>query len=271
MEIVMKNIVVLMHDDSGQEARFQAALDVVRAVEGHLTCVDVAILPVLLGDFYSGAGEIMLLDDERTRESANRTNIEERLKDEGVNWDWVETTGTIAVCLAEQAALADLIVVNRKLDSFPVPDMRSAAGETLMRSARPILAVPDGARGVRVAGKVLVCWDGSPCCIAAVRAAVPLLALADEVALFVVDDGSVAVPVDDAATYLSRHGIKTTIHNNDPQGELPEDLILRAIRHFGSDYVVMGGFSHSRLVEALLGGVTRAMLSTCPVPVFLAH
>jgi nucleotide-binding universal stress UspA family protein len=33
----------------------------------------------------------------------------------------------------------------------------------------------------------------------------------------------------------------------------------------------MGGFGHSRLMEAVLGGVSRRMLRECPVPVFMAH
>lgn len=267
----MKNITVLMHDDAGQEARLQAALDVVRALEGHLTCIDVAIVPVVLGDFYSGAGEAMLLEDERVRESDNRAKLEPRLNNEGVSWGWVATAGTIAPCLSEQAALSDLIVVNRKLDDFPYPDMQYAAGETLMKSHRPILAVPDASRGFNVSGNVLVCWDGSPCSVEALRAAVPLLRIAQSVVLYVVEDGSIAVDAEDAATYLSRHGVKASIVKEKPGTERPEALILAAIRKLGSDYVVMGGFSHSRLVEALLGGVTRAMLSASPVPVFLAH
>jgi hypothetical protein len=39
----MKNVLLLVHDDPGQEARVQAALDVVRAIEGHLICLGVAV------------------------------------------------------------------------------------------------------------------------------------------------------------------------------------------------------------------------------------
>ena len=46
----MKNILLLVHDDHGQEARLQAALDITRAVEGHLTCIDVTPYPLIAGD-----------------------------------------------------------------------------------------------------------------------------------------------------------------------------------------------------------------------------
>ena len=39
----------------------------------------------------------------------------------------------------------------------------------------------------------------------------------------------------------------------------------------GADYVVMGGFGHGRLVEAVFGGVSREMLSRSPIPLVIAH
>ena len=60
----MKNVLVLMHDDVGQEARFQAALDLTRALDGHLTCLDVAILPVTVDDYAMLGGAALLVADE---------------------------------------------------------------------------------------------------------------------------------------------------------------------------------------------------------------
>ena len=77
----MKTILLLVHEDEGQEARLQSALDVARVVDGHLKCLDVAVIPVFVGDFYSGAGEAMLLADERRNEADNRARIEARLAD----------------------------------------------------------------------------------------------------------------------------------------------------------------------------------------------
>jgi hypothetical protein len=44
MEATMKSIRLLVHDDEGQEARFQTALDLTRALAGHLTCIDVSMV-----------------------------------------------------------------------------------------------------------------------------------------------------------------------------------------------------------------------------------
>ena len=37
------------------------------------------------------------------------------------------------------------------------------------------------------------------------------------------------------------------------------------------DFIVMGGYGHSRLREFVLGGVTRSMLQTMTAPVLMSH
>lgn len=267
----MKTILLLVHDDAGQEARFQAALDVARAVGGHLTCIDVSVMPMFVGDFYSGAGEAMLLANEREHEGENRRRLEARLAAEQLPWDWTDATGAISPALEEASGLADLIVVNRKLDNFPLPDMRSVASKLVVRCGKPILAVPEASRGFKVCGRALVCWNGSTCASAALRAGVPLLQLAEKVILLEVEDEARASTVGNAAEYLSRHDIHPLIRRRHPLTMKCAKVILDEIGHQHADYVVMGGFSHLRFVEALFGGVTRTMLTESPVPIFMAH
>ena len=265
----MKNILLLVHDDDGQEARLQAALDVVRAVEGHLRCLDVTVLPMLITDYYSGAGEGILLADERARESANKARLEERLRHEDVAWDWVDTCGPMTSSVNEAAGLADLIVVNRKLESFPLPDMLNVAAGTIVGSRKPILAVPEASRGITLSGHALVAWDGSAAATAAMRAAVPLLKLAEKVTLLEFEDGSVATPAEEAASYLSREDIHAVIRREPLGAESVSDRLCAESRTHA--YIVMGGFGHGRLREAMFGGVTHRMLSESAAPVFLMH
>ncbi|MFA6117942.1 MAG: universal stress protein [Sphingomonas sp.] len=267
----MKNILLLVHDDAGQEARIQAALDIGRAVEGHVTCLDVAILPALVGaDYVGDAGFGMLLAEERNREAANRATLEARLAREDVPWDWIDATGQIAGCLKGASALADLIVVNRQLDEFPIPDMRTAAGELVVQSGKPILAVPDSLKRMDLE-TAMVAWDGSATSAAALRAAVPLLKLASRVEIVEIEDDSVRAPVEDAAAYLSRHDIHAMVRRLPHSGRTTADVLADRIATGAFGYVVMGGFGHRRFLEALFGGVTRAMLTRCPVPLFMAH
>lgn len=267
----MKNILLLVHDDAGQEARFQAALDITRAVGGHLSCLDVAILPVVSGELYAFSAEAALLADERERQAANRQRLQERLSREDVQWDWRETTGTLAGSLEEAAVTADLIVVSRGLDSTPMPDMRSVASEVVIGSGKVVVAVPESAKGFAANGRALVAWDGSAEAMKALQGAVPLLALARIVTIVEIADGSIELPAEEAAAYLSRHGIAPVVIRRSAESLPISETLLFEAKLLGADYVVMGGFGHSRLVEALLGGVSRDMLSESPIPTVMAH
>ncbi|MEN2784911.1 universal stress protein [Sphingomonas qilianensis] len=267
----MKNILLLVHDDTGQEARFQAALDLGRAVGGHLSCLDVSIMPAYLGgDGFGGFPATALLAEEREREDENRTRLESRLGHEDVPWDWTAITGALAPCLMDASALADVIVVNRQLDDYPVPDMRAAVSELVVKSGKPVLAVPPDLKRLDLS-RAMIAWDGSPCSAAALRAAVPLLRLADQVTILEVEDGSVHPPVEEAATYLSREGIHATIRRAARTGERTAAIIVKQASLISAGYIVMGGFGHRRFVEALFGGTTRSLLSNSPLPLFLAH
>ena len=78
----MKNILLLVHDDAGQEARLQAALDLVRALDGHIHCLDVAMLTPLIDCPYDGLGQALLIEDEYKCEQENKVKLEQRLQHE---------------------------------------------------------------------------------------------------------------------------------------------------------------------------------------------
>lgn len=267
----MKNVLVLMHDDAGQEARFQSALDLTRAINGHLTCLDVAMLPVAIADYGVFGDAATLIACEQAAERRNRARMEPRLADEAVSYSWIDVTGDLAPSLRDSAGLNDVLVVNRQLDSTPYPQMYGVAGGVAVKSGKPVLAVPENARRFDVFGHAMIAWDGSREADAALRAAVPLLELAEQVTILEVDDGSISLPAFDAAEYLSRHGVKATILQRASAVDRPSTLILEELAARAASYLVMGGFGHSRMVEAMIGGVTRRMLHECPVPLFLAH
>ncbi|UIJ46318.1 universal stress protein [Sphingomonas cannabina] len=267
----MKNVLVLMHDDAGQEARFQAAVDLTRALDGHLTCIDIAIAPVFVGDYADCGGTALLMADEEQREGVNRTRMEARLRVEGVPYDWIDEKGFLTPCVCDSTALADLVVLNRELDSIPYPDMRELVGDLLVKTGKPIVAVPENAKGFDAFGHALVAWDGSEQAEAALRAAVPLLQHAGTVTILEVDDGSIKLPASEAAEYLSRHGIKPIVRRESAREDIPSTVLLDTIEAVGAAYLVMGGFGHRRFIEAAFGGVTKRMLKECPVPLFIAH
>ncbi|MFD1103604.1 universal stress protein [Sphingobium olei] len=260
-----------MHDDGGQESRLQAALDLTRAIEGHLICLDVVAMPALVGDPLAANASAMLLQDEREREDVNVASLRDRLGREDASWDLSSVVGDLAPAIEDSAALADVIVVNRTLTGSSRHDLRELASELIMRSGKPILAVPEASPCFRPSGRAIVAWDGSAACTAALRAAVPLLQLAESVILLEVDDGALETSARDAAAYLSRHDIHPLIRFEKLLGRSVSDILVSEIRDRRADYMVMGGYGRGRLIETLFGGVTRSLLRQSPVPLFLAR
>lgn len=116
----------------------------------------------------------------------------------------------------------------------------------------------------------MIAWNGSTASMAAVRHALHLLQHADRVFLTEVE-GHGEGSAEAAASYLSRYDIHVRIERLAPEnGDIGRTLIGRAISH-DAGYIIAGGFGHSRLTEALFGGVTRDLLTNAPCPVFMAH
>ena len=75
----MKNILVLAHDDCGQEARLQVAIDITRSIDGHLTCLDVAMTSLASADFTGTYTGTAIIAEERQAEAANGAAVKARL------------------------------------------------------------------------------------------------------------------------------------------------------------------------------------------------
>ncbi len=265
----MKNILLLVHDDGGQEARLQVALDLVRGLDGHLSCLEVIEMPALIGS--DSFAEAMLLEEEHRREDANRERLTARLAHEGISWDWREWTGELDVAVTRAARLADLIVLNRKLDGHVAPDMAAIAARVALKGRRPVVAVREDQVGFDVGGRALIAWDGSEPVANTLVAVTPLLAMAASVRLLVVETGAGDGSVEDAATYLSRHHVHAEIHVvNRGVTTIARQIAVQA-QQWNADYLVMGAYGHRPVREHMFGGVTRDMLDDAMIPVILGH
>lgn len=266
----MKNVLLLVHDDPGQEGRLQAALDPTRALSGHLTCVDVTPLP-LMADPVWGVASGTVVYDETKREAANLARIRERLDREDVAWTIDALRGDFTGGLGDALRSADVVVLNHTLIGAPVPDMGMIIGNLLGKHEVLAVAIPAEACHFNVAGPVMIAWDGSAAVMKTVRRAVPLLALAGAVTIVQVGDlPKVALDAQEAATYLLCHGIRPYVVNEPRNKSIAEQLCLSA-GVLKAGYCLMGAYGHSRLREAIFGGVTKDMLAPGGPPLVLGH
>lgn len=178
--------------------------------------------------------------------------------------------------LIMHARYADLLVLRQAPDAahaMAAPD--SALQYIILHCGKPVLVVPCEGEFEQVGRRPLLAWDGSLEAARAISAALPLLQRADLVTLSVFNGderygahGQLAGA--DMATYLARQGVKVEVVQHDVTGPIGQALLDQA-RELGSDLLVMGCYSHSRLREILLGGTTREVLRSMTLPVFMAH
>lgn len=266
----MKNILLLVHGDKGLEARLQVALDLARALNGHIQCADVTPLTLYPADPMAWSTG-MALDEDRKLEVELRQRLEPRLAAEGVSWNWTESVGDIGVCLTNQSLLSDLIVVNCRRDAFLADHRRGLVGDLAVHARRPIMAAPETAPGIKLSGAAIVAWDGSAPASAALRSAIPLLTQASEVHLVTVGELDNGPSAEDAAVYLSRHGVRPQVHAIARGKASPDRVLLDLAGNLRAGYCVMGAYGKGRLSEALFGGVTRRMIEAAALPLLLDH
>jgi nucleotide-binding universal stress UspA family protein len=177
---------------------------------------------------------------------------------------------------AVEARHADLTIMLRP-GGAPVADYRRAVFESvLFNSGRPVLLVPPAWRAGPIGRKVAVAWNGKREAARALADAAPLLEQADEIVVITVDakpgaDGVGPAPGADICAHLARRGLKVELRNLDGLGRPDADTLIAGAQAWGANLLVMGGYGGARVREMVFGGVTRAVVDTAPLPVFMSH
>jgi nucleotide-binding universal stress UspA family protein len=179
--------------------------------------------------------------------------------------------GPMPLLMREHGTVADLIVTAMPIDDGANRTMTLEAA--LFDTGRPVLALPAHApTEIDRTAPVVIAWNGRPEAVRALKAALPLLARSrGEIILLNVgkpDDPEQLGPVVD---YLGLHGISAHgLHLLDRPGGTGA-VLLGEVAKRGAGLFVMGAYTHSRLRESILGGVSRHVIQHAAVPVFFAH
>ncbi|HEY8334063.1 MAG TPA: universal stress protein [Tardiphaga sp.] len=175
--------------------------------------------------------------------------------------------------LAEASRLYDLAIVAQADSARPTHD-GALSEAVLFGSGRPMLLVPYIHRGPLKTGRALICWDGSSQAGRAVHDALPFLERAQAVDVVSVNGIDTAPRESSAATlisHLARRGVSANLQQATAEASNVHNVLLSLAADLGSDFLVMGGYGHSRLREIILGGVTRGMLESLTIPALISH
>ena len=255
------------------------AISVAGTLEAHVTGVAIAFVPNIPG---ASLGYLPI----ETIEAQQREN--EMAAEDAVNH--FTTASARAGVAAEPrvlrigfpAAAEHFSRIARRFDLAIVgqvePDVNSAeaaiAESTLFDSGRPIIIVPYIQKAPLKLERVMVCWDGSRAAARAIADAMPLLERAGSIEVITVTNERGKhdqIEGADMGLHLARHDVKVEVTRL-TRGKIDVvDALLSHAADSGADFMVMGGYGHSRLREFVLGGVTRSMLHSMVVPTLMSH
>jgi nucleotide-binding universal stress UspA family protein len=236
--------------------------------EPDLTSIDFAPIPAAVVDMQA---------EESERLSTNaRTRFEESVRRNSISAEFQAVTGSPTSASGTFARIArrfDLSVLSQPGPDAPNSDMMFVEA-ALFTSGRPVLVVPYIQRANLKLDRVLVCWDGSRTAARAIADALPFLARAKTTEVVTVTDSKSQadeIAGADIAKHLARHGLNVELQRIVAGDVDTANVILSHAADTSADFIVMGGYGHSRWREFVLGGVTRGLLSSMTVPTFMSH
>ena len=277
--ILFKDIVVNLGAGKSGKIVGDYAISIASRLEAHITGIAIAFVPDIqrAGTAFLSVEKIEAL--QRDNEAATETIVE-----------WFAAATASAGVLAEKRILHanmsnaadqfgriarrfDLAIVGQvEPDGSPV--QATVCESTLFESGRPMIIVPYVQTATLKLDRIMVCWDGSRPAARAIADAMPFLKRAKNIEVVsVTSERGTQHEIEgaDMGHHLAHHGLKVEV-TRIMRGELDvEDVLLSHAADSGADFMVMGGYGHSRLREFVLGGVTRSILRTMTVPTLMSH
>src|SRR3984885_4942083 len=277
---MIKDIIVHLEHQAARDPARDFAVTIAEIFDTHLAAVAFAyapdfpgyvmleIPPDIVAQMIAESEKAALAAIERFEAAARRSLIsaEHRL---------IKTAGATApVLLSALARRFDLSVL---MQSEPNRvDNDDMIETTLFESGRPLIVVPYIQKDGLKLDHVVCCWNGSRAATRAVNDGLPLLVKATTVALLIVlNEKTDTFPNEihgaEMAKHLARHDVKIQIVKVPAADIDVTNAILSYVADVSGTLIVMGGYGHAKLREMILGGVTRGMLQSMTVPVFMSH
>jgi nucleotide-binding universal stress UspA family protein len=270
------------------ESALVTALMVAQMWNAHVTALHVRVdsrdVAPLAGEGLSGAmiEEMMSATEKESTERAHavRTMFERfvaahevvvaeaRRGSTTATASFATITGREEDLVAQQARLADLTVVPHP-DAGEDVSSSDALHAVLFDSGRPVLIAPQ-APPTSIGTRICVAWNGTAESASAVFGALPWMQRAAAVRVLTAEEYHRRGPqAADLVAYLNLHGITCDIATFRPVDRDVGAGLLAATREFSADLLAMGAYSHSRLRQLILGGVTRHVLENATIPVMM--
>jgi nucleotide-binding universal stress UspA family protein len=291
-ELIMaiRKLLLPLTGTAAGEAALATALTIARRWNAHVTALHVRVdsrdVAPLAGEGLSGAmiEEMMSATEKESNDRAHavrsmferfvaRHEVVVQEAHPGLNHataSFAAVTGREEDIVAQQARLADLTVVPHP-DAGEDVSSSDALHAVLFDSGRPVLISPQ-VTAANIGTRICLAWNGTAESASSVLAALPWMQRADAVAILSAEGYQRRGPgAPDLAAYLNLHEVQAEIVTFRSVGGSVGAGLLAAAAEFDCNLLSMGAYSHSRLRQLILGGVTRHVLEHSKLPVMMSR
>jgi nucleotide-binding universal stress UspA family protein len=276
---MIKDLIVNLTTGPTADVAGPFAVSIAEMFEAHVGAVAFSLEPVvpatLMGSFPAALIEEQRAELEKAAADA-LARFNSAAKRAGVSFESRTVGASLAGAADSFGAMArrfDLSVIAQA-----EPD-KAAAEELIIEGAlfgsgRPVVVVPYTQKAGMKLDRVMLCWDASRSAARAVGDALPFLKKAKAIEVVIVASErpkSDEVPGADIGHHLARYGLNVEVKRIVATDTDVGNTLLSHAADTSADFIVMGGYGHSRLREFVLGGVTRGIIGSMTVPVLMSH
>jgi nucleotide-binding universal stress UspA family protein len=276
---MVKDIIVNLSVTKNDSAVANYAASVAAALQAHLTGVAFVydpIVPISDGGYIPAEViETQRVENENAAEAAIK-GFTAATNKSGISAEPLKLSASLAGAADQFARMArcfDLAIVGQGQSEMSTME-QIIAEAVLFDSGRPMILVPYIQKAPFKTDNAMVCWDGSRAAARAAADAIPIVGKSGRVEIVIITNErgkQYDIEGADVGQHLARHGFKVEVQRL-PGGDIDvADALLSHAADSSADFMVMGGYGHSRLREFVLGGVTRSIFQSMTVPVLLSH
>jgi nucleotide-binding universal stress UspA family protein len=215
-----------------------------------------------------------ILSPDEDKESSAVKDLQDefnrRCQSSNIPGSLILTTGEVAQNIIERARWHDLVVINLDYppSTQPLTTLHHGFRNLIQRCPRPILAVTKKAVPFL---RALLAYDSSPKAREALFVAaylsgwwnIPLVVIS-----VVESERANEDVLDKARRYIENHNLQATFTQ---QTGSNDQAILDAVREYGCDLLLMGGYGHGPFLDIVLGSTVNRVLNEIEIPVLICR
>ena len=283
---MIRTILVPLADGLPGHPVLDAALSLDKNVNTHIQAIfirpDPAVAAAYVPDVVLASGVTVETIERKTTEAAaaekdrfNKWRVDHNIPaSAGAGQDrafatWSEAVGEIETVVTRYGRVSDLLVVHRPtLGAIPAQRCFDAA----VFGSGCLTLVVGNVLPSDMTEHIMIAWNGSLEASRAVSGALPMLHRAGRVSIFAApqEDTENADGMD-LAESLAFRGIRAPEVIFPKSGESAGTSLIDAAIDQRATLIVMGAYTHGRLRQTFLGGVTKRLLAHAPVPLLMRH